>query len=160
MAHGAPSRGSWCGSRPAPGTSRRPDSSPSPPQSARRSRLRLAGLPGEKSGCLLEDLALHPQRLVLTTQARQLLTLVRAQPVRALARIALGLLDPVSQRDIRDPKILGDLTLRLARDPSQLDRLAAELLWIRRSGPRHISPPRPVFRRKRSGVLETGGTPG
>jgi hypothetical protein len=60
---GAPSRGSWCGSLPALGTSRRPDSSPFPPRSARRSRLRLAGLPGEKSGRLLENLPLHPQRL-------------------------------------------------------------------------------------------------
>ena len=41
-----------------------PGSSPSQPRSARRSLLRLAGFPGEKSGRLLEDLALHPQRLI------------------------------------------------------------------------------------------------
>src|SRR5204863_1936330 len=97
-ARDAPNHGSWCGSRPTPGTSQRPESSPSPPQSARRSRLQLAGLPGEKSGCLLEDLALHPQRLILTTQPRQLLTLIGRQAVRALALIPLGLLDPVTQR--------------------------------------------------------------
>src|ERR1700693_1946021 len=95
-ARDAPSHKSWCGSRPTHGTSRRPESSPSPPRSARRSRLRLAGLPGEKSCCLLEDLALHPQRLILTTQPRQLLTLITREAVRALALIALGLLDPIT----------------------------------------------------------------
>ena len=84
-ARDAASHESWCGSRPALCTSRRPESSPSPPRSARRSRLRLAGLPGEKSGCLLEDLTLHPQRLILTTQPRQLLTLITREAVRALA---------------------------------------------------------------------------
>src|SRR5205823_9562277 len=96
---------------------------------------------------------------ILTTQPRQLLTLIGRQAVRALALIPLGLLDPVTQRHIPDPKILRDLPPRLTRDANELDRLPTELLWIRRSGPRHFSPPRPVFRPKRSGVLETGGTP-
>ena len=71
----------------------------------------------------------------------QLLPLVGREAVRALALIPLGLLDPIAQRDIGDPKILRDLPLALARDPRQLDRLPAKLIWIRRSGPRHISPP-------------------
>jgi hypothetical protein len=52
---------------------------------------------GDKSGRLLENLALHPQRLVLTTQSRELLPLVRAQAVRAFALVTLGLLDPVTR---------------------------------------------------------------
>jgi hypothetical protein len=67
--------------------------------------------------------------------------------------------DPVAQRHIRDPEILRDLPLALARDPRQLDRLPTKFRWVRRSGPRHFSPPGTVFRRKPSGVLETGGTP-
>src|SRR5205085_8978851 len=112
-----------------------------------------------KSCCLREDLTPHPQRLVLTTQPRQLLTLVSREAVRAPALTPLGLLDPVAQRDIGDPKILRDLMLRLARDANELNRLTLELLRVRRSGSRHFSPPGPVFRPKPSGVLETGGTP-
>src|SRR3989440_12841599 len=138
MARDAASHESWCGSRPALCTSRRPESSPSPPRSARRSRLRLAGLPGEKSCCLLEDLTLHPQRLILTTQPRQLLTLITREAIGTRALVTLGLLDPGTQRHIRDPKILRDLMLRLARDPDELDRLTLELLRIRRSGSRHL----------------------
>src|SRR5204863_1768697 len=93
--------------------------------------------------CLLENLTLHPQRLILPTQPRQLLTLITREAVRALALITLGLLDPIAQRHIRDPKILRDLMLRLARDPDELDRLTLELLRIRRSGSRHFSPPEP-----------------
>jgi hypothetical protein len=62
----------------------------------------------------------------------QLVTLVRTQAIRALALIPFGLLDPVTPRDVRDPKILGDLPLALARDPSQLDRPATKLIWVRR----------------------------
>jgi hypothetical protein len=81
----------------------------------------------------------------------------RARPLLALA--ALGLLDPVAQRHIRDPEILREPVLRLARDANELDGLTTKLRWIRRSGRRHFSPAATVFRRKRSGVLETGATP-
>ena len=84
----------------------------------------------------------------------------RCEAVCALALGAIGLLDPITQRHIRDPEILRDLVLSRARDLNELDRLptgnsggygglvrgTSHLLAI-------------VFRRKPSGVLETGGTP-
>ena len=131
-ARDAPSRDSRCGSPPASGTSPPPGSSSSPPRSARRSLLRLAGLPGEKSCCLLQNLALHPQRLILTTQPRELLTLIARETIRTLAFVVLSLLDPIAQRHIRGPRILRDLMLTLARDQNKLDRLPTKLRWIRR----------------------------
>jgi hypothetical protein len=44
----------------------------------------------------------------------QLLTLIAREAIRALALIPLGLLDPTTQRDVRDPEILRDLPLALA----------------------------------------------
>ena len=88
--------------------------------------------PGRKSRRLLENLALHPQRLILTTQPRELLTLIAREAIRTLALVALSLLDPIAQRHIRDPRILRDLMLTLARDQNKLDRLPTKLRWIRR----------------------------
>jgi hypothetical protein len=73
-------------SPPTRGTSPTPESSPSPPRSTRTLLLRLAGLPREKSCRLLENLPLHPQRLILTPQPHQLLPLIRREPVRTFAR--------------------------------------------------------------------------
>jgi hypothetical protein len=50
--------------------------------------------PGAKSGRFLDNLPLNPQRLVLTSERRELLTLVGREAVGALALLALGLLDP------------------------------------------------------------------
>lgn len=79
---------------PSLGTSRRPDSSPSP-LSAGLSRLRLAVSRPPKAAPVFW-ISLHPQRLFLTLQPVQLLALVRTEPARALALIPLGLLDPLS----------------------------------------------------------------
>jgi len=42
------------------------------------------------------------------------LKVITRQPVRALARIPLGLLDPIAQRHIGDPEILRNRMLALA----------------------------------------------
>jgi hypothetical protein len=82
---------------------------------------------------------LPPQRLNLTPQTVKLLTLTIERPPRALARIPLGLLDPV--RSVRS-KISRSSTIcagfcsrcELARSPPD------ETHRTRRSGPRHSSP--------------------
>jgi len=78
--------------------------------------------PGRKAAALLR-ISRSTRHLILTTRPMQLLTLVGAQAVRALALIALGLPDPVAQRHSRDPEILRDLPLRFARQANELDRL-------------------------------------
>jgi len=49
--------------------------------------------------------------------------------------------------------------LRLARETNELDRLTTKLLWIRRSGSRHFSPPGNRLSTKSLRRHETGGTP-
>jgi hypothetical protein len=56
----------------------------------------LVGLLGEEGRRFFQDLPLHPQRLVLTPQALQLLALVAREPTGTLARIGSGLLDSVA----------------------------------------------------------------
>src|SRR5438874_6603313 len=86
-----------------------------------------------------EDLPLHPQPRVLIPEPVELLALLPAQPARTLTTSGLPLLDPTAQRDIGDPKILRQLTLRLIAHLDQTDRLTAELLRIRRSSSRHLN---------------------
>jgi hypothetical protein len=50
-------------------------------------------LPGEKAAAFLR-ISLHAQRLILTTQPAQLLTLITREAIRALALTTLGLPDP------------------------------------------------------------------
>ena len=52
--------------------------------------------------------------------------------------------------------VAGSSTCGESRDANELERLPMKLKWIRRSGPRQFSLLALFFRRKLSGVLETG----
>jgi hypothetical protein len=91
---------------------------------------------------------------------------IAAQPTRLLALVAgqalgtagsdVALAAPVPKRLLRDAQLIGDLLERRPR-PHQLDRLAAELRRIRRSGSWHLDIlPARALRPKRSSVHETG----
>ena len=83
----------------------------------------LVGLLGEEGRGFFQDLPLHPQRLVLTAQPLQLLALIAREPTGTPAGVGIGLLDPVAQRHLGDPQVLGGLADRLAGQANELDRL-------------------------------------
>jgi len=61
-----------------------------------------------------QDLALRLEPAHLAPTATQLLALLGRQPVTALTRVKLGLLDSVAQRLRRDPQLVGELRARAA----------------------------------------------
>src|SRR5439155_7929295 len=93
-------------------------------------------------------------------ELRKLLALAGGQSVVALVEVKLRLLDPVAQRLLRDAEALGDVADR-ATGTDQPDGVAAEILGIRRPRLGHCGHPSCcASRRKRSGVHQTGGSPG
>ena len=80
----------------------------------------------------LQDLVRAAQLIVLGAQPADLLPLLRARQIRALAAIGLVLTDPLSQRLRMHPEIrryLSDRPLRLKRQPDPpLHKLVRELL--------------------------------
>src|SRR4029450_2544352 len=108
---------------PARGTAGRQHGVPSPDRSGGTSWT-LIGLPSEESRCLLEDLPLLPQHPVLAAQPPQLLQLAGGQPVVAVPRIQIGLLDPDPQALLGDIQVLGDLGYRLVTGADQPDRFS------------------------------------
>src|SRR5512132_3817499 len=145
---------------PAARTSGRPEgcSGLSPPRCAVRRSPGL-GLPREESRGALEDVALLLQAPDALAQLPELLALGAGQRVMALTAVGLLLLAPVAQRLLRDPQRLSDVRDQAPR-PQQPDRLAPELLRIRRSRLRHASPSyQRRLRRKCSGLRKNGGIP-
>src|SRR6476660_3919486 len=132
-ARDAPSCETQSGSHQTRGTSRRRDSCSSPLRSTSTARLPPVVLLREEDRRFSQDLPLHPQLRVLIPQPRKLLALVAAQPARSLPLSGLLLPNPAAQRDIRDPQVLRQSALRLVAKQGEPDRLATELLRIRRS---------------------------
>ena len=73
-----------------------PRTRPPYPEEFRREAIELVRISSKSQHQIAEDLALHPQRLIFTTQPVKLLTLIARQAIRALALIPLGLLNPNS----------------------------------------------------------------
>jgi hypothetical protein len=81
----------------------------------------------------------------------QFLTLARRETVMPPTRIQVGLLDPISQRLVRDAKIATEAADRLGSGSNQLNRFRAKLGRLGRSGSRHVGllsrgSPAPIFR--------------
>jgi hypothetical protein len=87
--------------------------------------------PAKKAAAFSQDLLLHAEHPVPSTQPHQLGPLVGAQTFSATL-IDVGLVHPVAQARLRDPDVGGDLRDRLGMLPSQLDRPAPELRWMGR----------------------------
>lgn len=87
--------------------------------------------PWQRRPRLFQDLALFGEDPVLATEPAELLSLVAVQTVAA-ALIDIDPVAPVTQRLWRNAELGGELRDRLAAALEQLDRLAAELLRIRR----------------------------
>jgi hypothetical protein len=74
-------------------------------------------LPREEDRGFSQDLPLHPQLGVLVPQPIELVALIAAQPAWTLAPRGLLRLEPMPERDVRDPEILRQLALRLIAEP-------------------------------------------
>src|SRR4051794_40439138 len=117
------------------------------------------GLPREEGRRVLEDVALLLQAPHALSQLAQLLALGAAQRVMALAAVGLLALAPVAQRLLRHAQARRDVGDRAALT-DQPDRLAPELLRIRRPRLRHRCPSfQRRLRRKSSGLRNNGGIP-
>src|SRR5207302_7085045 len=105
-----------------------------------------------------QDLLFHLQRAHLLAQTAQLLALLGREAL-ALALVDLRLAAPFVQRLVRAAELFGDRLDGSGAQPQQLERFTPELRRVRRSRSRHLNLLGSVFRPKRSGVLESGGTP-
>lgn len=94
-------------------------------------------VPGGRRPRLSQDLAPLPEHGVLAPQAAKLLPLVDGQ---ALPPAAVDLdLAGLGTKRLGAAVVLGDPGNRLARGAHEIDRLAAELRWVRRSGTGHLN---------------------
>lgn len=82
----------------------------------------LLGLPSRGS---CEDFSLQPQPLVLSAQARQLLSLTGGEPAIATAGVAIGPFHPAADCPLRGTELARQFR-NAASGPMQLDQLSAE----------------------------------
>src|SRR5437762_11433394 len=109
MPGGRPTRSTRWRRRPARGTAWQSDARPGGSSRTRILGRDRAGLPSEPGRGFFQDVTLLAKRLVLTTEALQLLPLLGRQTVLAAAVVAIGLGDPVADRLCRRLELLRQL---------------------------------------------------
>nr|WP_229868938.1 hypothetical protein [Streptomyces chryseus] len=93
----------------------------------------------KKAVARFEDVDVRAQAAVLPPRRGQLLALAAGQSV-SLARVDLGLFDPVPHRSLGQIEVLGYLTDRAVTTPAQLDDLGLELRRERTTRARLLLP--------------------